>query len=124
MAGAVKGKKVSYKVRILDPADVQVGKENAPPKSKGVEEDADTSIGGSSVSRVKEATSWSSDMSLVEETTLVKSSEKVAGKANKSKKETGDEEEERPVERKSSSDPSKKIAFVRAAALYMEEADV
>jgi hypothetical protein len=27
-------------------ADVQVGKENAPPKSKLTEEDADTSIGG------------------------------------------------------------------------------
>jgi hypothetical protein len=63
-------------------------------------------------------------MSLVEETTLVKASEKAASKANKSKKDVGDEEEERPVEKKSSSDPTKKIAFVRTAALYMEEADV
>jgi hypothetical protein len=62
-------------------------------------------------------------MSLVEETTLVKSGEKAASKATKSKKDVGDEEEERPLEKKSSSDPSKKIAFVRAAALYMEEAD-
>ena len=62
-------------------------------------------------------------MSLVEETTLVKSSEKVASKATKSKKDTGDEEEERPVERKSSSDPSKKIAFVRSAGCRLKEAD-
>jgi hypothetical protein len=62
-------------------------------------------------------------MSLVEETTLVKSGEKAASKATKSKKDVGDEEEERPVERKSSSDPTKKIAFVRTAARYTGGAD-
>jgi len=62
-------------------------------------------------------------MSLVEETTLVKVGEKAASKATKSKKDTGDEEEERPVERKSSSDPTKKIAFVRPASRSMTEAD-
>jgi hypothetical protein len=52
-------------------------------------------------------------MSMVEESTLVKASEKPTSKAIKSKKDVGDnEEEERPVERKSSSDPTKKIAFV------------
>jgi len=62
-------------------------------------------------------------MSLVEETTLVKSGEKATGKATKSKKDTGDEEDERPVEKKSSSDPSKKIAFVCPAPSCMKEAD-
>ena len=59
-------------------------------------------------------------MSLVEETTLVKASEKAASKATKSKKDTGDEEDERPVEKKSSSDPTKKIAFVCPASRFMK----
>ena len=62
-------------------------------------------------------------MSLVEETTLVKLNEKFASKATKSKKDTGDEEEERPIEKKSSSDPSKRIAFVRSARSCLSEAD-
>jgi hypothetical protein len=63
-------------------------------------------------------------MSMVEESTLVKASEKAASKATKSKKDIGDnEEEERPVERKSSSDPAKKIAFVGPISCCMNEAD-
>jgi len=62
-------------------------------------------------------------MSLVEETTLVKAGEKAASKATKSKKDAGDEEEERPVDRKSSSDPTKKIAFVCPASRSMIKAD-
>ena len=48
-------------------------------------------------------------MSIVEETTQIKSS-KVAAKGKKVPEDN--EEEERPAEKKSSSDPSKKVAFV------------
>jgi hypothetical protein len=65
-------------------------------------------------------------MSIVEETTQIKSTERASSKAPSKSKKAAEEdtEEERPVERKSSSDPSKRIALVSFLALRAAQANM